>query len=562
MATTTQWSAIDLEFWADIDGTEVECVEVEFTYAMNTIPIAGFRAAVGRDVHSGAASTAHALADTKIMTPVKIYAKCTNRAGAASIAMPVGKKLVFEGYITGAALARTATSFTIVFGAVHWLSDLTYGSVLSSISHPNNPADLAFNANWGANAQETVAGTDGDGGNTVWSYNNSANDIVTPAAVELDLWGEAIKPWLLALAKREFWGLHPENNSTNLKKITVDAQRDGSRPKVIDALNKIVTDPALALVGVDKQIAHKIADDITCQSTDLQKYTLNSLATTDFWNLIVSLSTSYIFSIIPFPDKVKVVPFIEGYRTHFKGDHALGDFSIAARDISNIDLKLFMPRRIGGFVVYGSPVDNAVSLKLNSSDEQDRMVIGSFVPSADPGMIMMREAPRWLNGTAQATASGSDQGLSGNVTSNGVAHPGDTGSSDLAPIGDAAEADATDNKKVNEIINKYAQALYCCEALRTRYGKIVGPLRLDICPGSTIKFEGVSEKYTPGTQPIGHARFAHVTSVTCYVNAKERVAKTTYDVAHIRTTEENSDDATSIAGHPLYTTVWAGDALI
>jgi len=570
MSTNTTWSAIDVEFWADIDGTEVECVATTFTYRLNAIPTANFSAAVGRDAHSGAAATAHALADTKIMTPVQLYAKFNNRAGEASVAMPVGKKLVFDGYVMGVGMSRGTDSYTVKFFAVHWLVDLTYGSVLSATSHPTNPADLAFNANWGENASSDTSGSVAENEARSWNYSNSANGKVDEEKIAEDLWGAALQPWLLALVEREEWGIEGLEGGADINAGDLDEDpntpndplhNDVSRKKAKDALEKIESDPALAFAEGSAHIAKKIADDITCQSSDLQPYTLKSLAITDFWSLLISLSTSYCFSIVPFPDKVKVVPFIAGYRTHFKGEHALDDFSIAARDLSNIDLALVMPRRLGGIVVIGSPLDATHAMNTTGTN---RAVIGKFIPSpSEPGMIALQEAPRWLNGGVLPTAAGSAMGLSGNVTSNGVAHPGDTGSSELSTAGTAAEDN--ENKAaeaLQKILTKYAQSLYCNEMLCTRRGRIVGPLRLDICPGSTIKFEGVSEKYTPGTQPIGHARFAHVTGVTCVLDAQDNQVKTIYDVSHIRTEKENADDAMSIDGHPLYAQGWSGDALI
>jgi len=77
MTIDTQWSSMNVDFWAEIDGTEVECVQAVFTYEINKIPEAQFIAAVGRDDKSGSPSSAHSLAQTKLLTPVKLYADIT-----------------------------------------------------------------------------------------------------------------------------------------------------------------------------------------------------------------------------------------------------------------------------------------------------------------------------------------------------------------------------------------------------------------------------------------------------------------------------------------------------
>ena len=146
MTIDTQWSSMNVDFWAEIDGTEVECVQATFSYEINRIPEAMFIAAVGRDVKSGSPSTAHNLAQTKLYTPVKLYADITHKAGTYDAIVPEGKHTVFEGYITGVGMSRGVDSYRLAFSAIHWLADLDFGSCLNEISHPGNPADLAFGA--------------------------------------------------------------------------------------------------------------------------------------------------------------------------------------------------------------------------------------------------------------------------------------------------------------------------------------------------------------------------------------------------------------------------------
>ena len=551
MSTDTAFSSIDIEFWADIDGTEVECVQTYFTYALNSIPEAKFIASVGRDVHTGEASTAHKLAATKIMTPVKLYARFKNNGGVADAAMPVGQKLGFDGYVRGVGMSREVNSYGIAFDLIHWLSDLTYGSVLSSTSHPRNPADLAFRANWGGSGSQQ-----GEGGRA-WAQVNFAQEIITADNVEKDLWGSALKPWFLALLTTEDGDARDFFDPSNVGNATAV-----SREKVTKAINKIKSDPKLALEIGDSDVAKVIASDLTCSSQDLPNNpnSLEGLATTDFWSLLVNrYRSNYMFTIVPFPDKAKLVPFIEGYRTHFQGEHALNGFSVAARDLGNISITNRLRNRLGAYAVYGA---SAERIHGEVGQVQTNTINGIYKTSSDEaGIVMMQHLPRWLSESMGTATAGPRMGLSGNTTANGVAHPGNTGT-EPPPEEETAEQRKKRQSQDQAIIDKYAHALYCNEVLLMRYGSISGPLRLDICPGSTIKFEGVTEKYTPGTQPVGNSHFAHVVRVTCVLDAQNGKASTVYDISHVRTEEENADDDTSITGHPLYSTTWSGDALI
>ena len=107
-----------------------------------------------------------------------------------------------------------------------------------------------------------------------------------------------------------------------------------------------------------------------------------------------------------------------------------------------------------------------------------------------------------------------------------------------------------------------AQALYANEILKGRIGQVSGALRFDICPGSTIKVEGVSDRFLPGDDPIGEDRYATVLRVTYYFDAENPRTGTAFNLAHIRNEKENEAEDTSVKRHPLYTRVWKGDKLL
>jgi hypothetical protein len=111
-------------------------------------------------------------------------------------------------------------------------------------------------------------------------------------------------------------------------------------------------------------------------------------------------------------------------------------------------------------------------------------------------------------------------------------------------------------------LDNLAHALYVSEVLRHRTGSLYGPLRFDVAPGSTVKFEAPMGAYTLGVQTTGQPFFATVTGVSYLLDAVNSQAGVGYQLAHIRSDKENELDATSTASHPLYTANWYGDYFV
>ena len=95
--------------------------------------------------------------------------------------------------------------------------------------------------------------------------------------------------------------------------------------------------------------------------------------------------------------------------------------------------------------------------------------------------------------------------------------------------------------------------MYMDEFLSGRTGVLVGPLRGDICPGSSIRVQGVAD--------VGDW-YGTVQGVSFYIDAEEQRALTSFDVAYMRSASENTHNNTSVARHPLYKDTWVGAPLL
>ena len=80
-------------------------------------------------------------------------------------------------------------------------------------------------------------------------------------------------------------------------------------------------------------------------------------------------------------------------------------------------------------------------------------------------------------------------------------------------------------------------------------------MRFDICPGTTVKIEGVgSELNLPETKITD--KYAHVLRITHYIDAETPRAGTAFHLSHIHTDKEHGTNAHSLDKHPLYNEKW------
>jgi hypothetical protein len=100
--------------------------------------------------------------------------------------------------------------------------------------------------------------------------------------------------------------------------------------------------------------------------------------------------------------------------------------------------------------------------------------------------------------------------------------------------------------------DRMARYLYMMEVLRGRSGTLAGKFRLDIAPGTTVYIRNVGEQIIGDLDLAATDLWATVKTVQIGLDSEESQAATVFELAHIRTPEENTNDRTSIASHPLY----------
>ena len=530
------FTSMSFGLWAVIDDkTEVDLVQFNCTYEMNTIPTCTAMLPVGYRVLPGySVSTAHEITSgVQLQIPMKVFCRIALNSGSQLKSAPApGVYTLFEGYVTGVGYRRTYDGYSMTIEGTHWLSDLNYSSILSATSNPGNPTQFSFNA-------ALNLGAGGGPGQELGLPAGLSQDYATEANIKENLWGSTMKPWLLELAGTdrigadllEILGQDAANDTGNGDVATALGRIEGTLPFVTDKFSS-GGDVAATMISQDL--------DCTVQPTSNIQ---DSLAQQTFWDKIVGQYVpTYMFSLIPYPTKAEMQPFIPGLRAVW--DPGGETYTFKGRDIEVQDMNCILPRALRGVGIFGGYGSKCGGFFPDDSGQVT--VVGMFVPEGvETGMIIMRECPSFL-WTAEIPFEYTDQITKprGNAFNNGG--------------GGAAPAAKKNRKKVKEdvkvMLNLVAQATYVNEILKNRYGDISSPLRFDVAPGSSVMIEGTSGQFMSD----GEDRYGQVLRVSHQFDAQQQRAGSQFRIGYMHTAAEHELDQFTIDSHPFYTTTWPG----
>jgi hypothetical protein len=533
-----RWGFTQISAWAEIDGEEIPLVGLRIDYGLNTIPRAECLLPVGRDVQSLTASSANTRF-AAIVEPVsiKIYTQCRNQAGGSGAFLGISEEpqLVFEGETSGIGYARGASAMQLSIQCRHWLTALEESSIISQSSSPSNPGCFTT----GALEQSSELG------GRPWAGLADASRLITGASVRADLWNSALLPYFKSLAKKDpFWARAIAIKGSDLP----DA---GKNLEALDALNRMSTPQGFPILGIsalaiDADLAGKIASDIAARTGDPE-----TLSHQTFWDVLVaSCAPEYLFAVVPRISDALVVPFIPTYRNKFA--------DIFSDDVSDVSLSRPTTRALRGFGLLSSLSTTTGADMKPQGDATPG--IGGFYSAGRPGMIRLESGPRWttdlLTASRYSAAAAGAKGTTISTADRPEAAPTREGATPAAAARDRAK------NLIGPFLDRYARARYAAEILRGRMGTVSGLYRLDIAPGSTVRVQGAGEQFIADEDSAGQGFYGTVVRVSIAIDAEARKAGTAFHIAHVRSDQENEQDATSIDSHPLYGTAFSGASLI
>ncbi len=531
---------------AEVAGAEHQLVQFQMSFGLNAVPRATALLAVGRDARNVTqAAPVHKLADKLIyLQPAKVYLEATGAFSAAGETWPLGRTLLFDGYLTGTSYRKSNNNVQLVFDFVHWLADLQFSSCISEISHPSNP----FSYTYRASRKSPGTGT----GLPTWLSQYAPKDYFTVGKVSTDLWGQSLQPFYCALAKEDLFRATGANRIESC--VTLEKKENRQALAALERMpgggcgtsstSRHYQPLTLQTGALGEELGDAICRGImdTIGSADFFQ---------SFWdNLAVKLGPEFCFSMVPQIDKAFPAAVVPGLRQYYQRE-------ILATDQEYVDFQAALPRPLRAVAVYNTFYSETAAnfAQADTAPNYDVGPGGCFAPGGEAeskGQVLVRRAPRWLT---NAAAGMSVAGALNSVHAKGATTPGGGG-----PKG--AKTPAQVVRDSGKLGSWFAQYLYMCESLRGRNGSIAGKFRLDIAPGTTVRIHNRPERFLGGEDQLGVDMVGLVHTVTCALDAEQGKAGTGMGLTHLRTIHENDDDKTSIPIHPLFAQAYTGAPLI
>jgi hypothetical protein len=524
-----------------IEGIDAQLPAIRFnaTFELNTIPQASVSIPVGNEFRTHQPASVHQVAtqlgQRRRRCQVMLWMQPVIPGAPdlpADLGIPQGSFRIFDGW-------TAAVGFSVTNGAAqyniqldHWLSDMNFSSVFSKTSHPSNRAEYTFGA---------LSGGGCEGGETInWSGVTHTSSFFTADHIESDLWLDAIKPWFTCLCNQDAFEARERNLLGRGKN---DAALAALR-RIKDGTGYVPLAPDLAF---DADLSGVLSDD----AAQMTQNPGDNAQVTIWDTLVGKFAAQYLFAVVPLVDRAMVVPFIPGYRAAYK--------TIPPAHQTQVEWTNVISRRLRGMgVLSGLTMDTGAGDGPPNRDQQDGSsgIGGYYAPNDDTGdgQVIIKAGPSWCGRLFRASnypdeSSGGDGKPIADAMAPGVARPG------------RRAAVAARRAPVRRFLDRYAQALYALEMVRGRQAIAAGPLRFDVAPGSTILVYPTGNQFAPGDQ-LAAPFYASVVRVSMHLDAEALQVGTGFHLAHCRGEQENTSDATSIAGHPLYKGTFLGCGLL
>lgn len=552
-------SRASFDLYLLIDGNRYRCSDAAANFALNKIPSARVSVAVGRDAHTLKRAMIHDTVDKLkilkraqiILCPKGQWNHCDPLDGPRWTA--AGEQVIFDGYLTGVGYRKSRGTMQFSVSLIHWLADLGFSSALSNQSHPGNPSRFRWLAAWGQL------------GNTVTKRNSfistfTADALFIPESIATDFWERSIHQFFCALSAEDILDVVGPEYCHGM---------GGSNEEAQAALARIETHLAAAeapgttcedgagspywkpLPMVRGSVFNNIAKSI---SADMRNRTIDSFFSSTLWDKLVGdIGPRYKFSLVPKVQTAQIVPFVPGLRTTFDQEFGNG-VVLDVRDISYIDSSSFIPRPLRAVgIIQGASPSSTGALGADVLTELG----GCFAPDINmKGTVIYLQPPSWL-ANAPYHAHSPSKTLLAPVPSSSTTPQAPGGA-----VGD--ETGETPNSTINQMGDYYDRAAryeFVQEMLRGRYAVIQGKLRFDIAPGTNISILNRDPPFLD-LDGLSGDMVGSVVRVGIALNAESGVAGTSFQLDNVRTMNENTDDRTSIAAHPLYSTIFSGAPLL
>jgi len=541
-----------------IDDVVVPVSQFMMTYSVNQIPTASAQIALGRNARTQQDSSIYA-AVKNIRQMAKVRVRILGTIGDVSAKtfngsqdrFPPGPATIFMGYVSGLSYRRSAGRISMIVNMVHQLFDLAASSGGTKDMIPGSPHDFLL--------QTLGQGAGGDiYGSAETRFSNSLPPLLNVDFSQgvMNCLNELATTNLLQTHDEKFWCGGPNVVNQELESNTQAANiinKSGEWEGIATFSESEYMSPYAKKCPL---LVH--SSGVNKAATVIGQQVASSLAATSMWGMLVnSVLPAFGCGIVPMARGAILAPMLPMAQE--------AQMVIKPEDYVDFNFSTQSQRPLYGVGVLGSFVLGTLN------PERPKVCVGSgFVPdqadddaaaaeaaeaaggAAAPtkgtdGMWMFVPAPKWLEDFSNFDSGAIEGNARINVLMGNVSHEA---------VGEDEQLDEEDpGDEVadwNDATRKYAQMIYATQALRGREGTLVGKLRFDIAPGTTIKIQAKGDEFSAGIDSLATDMYGFVVSSTLVINAEQSAASTTYEIINLRTEEENKKERFAFKAHPFF----------
>lgn len=520
-----------------VAGVELPVAQFSMTYGLNAIPSATALIALGRNAQTLEESTVYQVIDAiKQMAKVRVIIEgpLGDWSAAAGTQFPSGYSVIFVGYVAGISYRRSAGRVSMVLNMLNQLIDMDMSAGGSKDVVPGAPHELllptlvqgAGSESAGAAGTKFVLGLNSDlttdfskGILNTLLYLGKNNQIQLH---EGGIWCQGGEPKQLELR---------EANTRVLETIKGVGDWEGIANNSAVAANVMPATYPLKVhaAGIEKA-AYTIGEIVA-----------SSLTGTSMWNMLIgSLLPVFGCGIVPTATGAIIAPILNNAREH--------QVAILPAEYADFDMTTLSKRPLYGVGVSGNYQFGSLGVGEN------KMCVGATFDafaeggmSGPDGMWLFVPAPSWMDDWVNLDP----QALKGEAAINQMLNKP---SHDSVGVNATAVNRDPDSEVSgwNDVMQKYARLVYANNALHGRQGTLVGKLRFDIAPGTTVKVGVKDDLMSAGVDQLACDMFGFVARVTITINAEQAAAATTLELTNLRTSSENQMTRFSMTTHPFF----------
>lgn len=360
---------------------------------------------------------------------------------------------------------------------------------------------------------------------------------------------------------------------------------------VIDEGNAAKEIPTFPLT-ISRELKSQIRD-FGIRSTLKTILTRDARTNDTFWGRLLQLAQTFQFSIIPGVNRSGVVPVMAtGTRDPF--------VFIRAGEITRIEISSStdrLPRgmvlwngnassfagAIGGYVATATPIlafsgkyDLKKELELDLKNQEaefgdlQKKSLEANIKSAEKGLWLFRKIPMWLDGYTALDAviakhyRSKPENEPSKSTAAGIEKPVTDEQGEEIKDKPPDVATKKEKERALAIGDRFAKDAFLNEIFRTRVAVLSGRFRVDICPGSTVRFQTMGENIQNLPLTAGYIGELQglVEQVTLQLDSEASVAATTFSISHVKNESELIGKAFSPLLHPVYNQEFRGGRLV